>query len=323
MIGAFFSPVYLLLLPSFNPRPDQTLPAKIKNLDYLGVVLQGGAFISGIMAINFGGRTYAWGSGQTIALFVVSGILFIIFGTQQSLDFLTAKNRVFPVHLVKMKEPVLLFIAMAACNAASYVSMYYIPLYFQFTKGVESLSSGVRLLPFIIAGTLTIMINGGVLSKTGFYMPWYLVGSILVLTGGVLLCKSFTYPLAILPALPLQTPPHYRFEATPLMRHALSSPHKPTNFPRPSLRLRNPARRRCRRLPASRVRRDPRHPRAHAHGVWGILHTARPTWGHRPRPFHLRRRLHQHRPQRLATGPSHSSAWPARKRDFRDQWRLL
>lgn len=190
VIGAVFSPVYLLLLPTFNPRPDQTLPAKIKNLDYLGAVLQGGAFVSGIMAINFGGRTYAWGSGQTIALFVVSGILFIIFATQQSLDFLTAKNRMFPIHLLKMKEPVLLFIAMAACNTASYVAMYYIPLYFQFTKGVGSLSSGVKLLPFIIPGTLTIMINGGVLSKTGFYMPWYLIGSLIILIGGALLCKS-------------------------------------------------------------------------------------------------------------------------------------
>ncbi|KAL9609777.1 MAG: hypothetical protein Q9167_005473 [Letrouitia subvulpina] len=187
IVGAVFAPIYLILLPSYNPLPTESLPAKLKNMDYLGMVLQGGAFVSVIMAINFGGTTYAWESGQTIALFVVSGILSIAFGLQQTFNFCTAQNRVFPVHLLKMKEPVLLFIAMAAVNAGSYVCMYYIPLYFQFTKGEKSLASGVRLLPFIIVGTLVILLNGGLMSKTGFYMPWYLIGSTIVLIGGVLL----------------------------------------------------------------------------------------------------------------------------------------
>ncbi|KAL9045292.1 MAG: hypothetical protein Q9214_001642 [Letrouitia sp. 1 TL-2023] len=157
IVGAVFAPIYLILLPPFIPRPSESIPAKLKNMDYLGTMLQGGAFVSVVMAISFGGTTYAWNSGQTITLF--------------------------------MKEPVLLFIAMAAVNAGSYVCMYYIPLYFQFTKGVESLASGVRLLPFIIAGTLVILINGGLMSKNGFYMPWYLIGSTIVLIGAVLLSR--------------------------------------------------------------------------------------------------------------------------------------
>lgn len=195
VVGAIFAPVYLFILPPFNPRPTESISSKVKDMDYLGAVLQAGAFVCGIMAINFGGTTYTWDSGQIIALFVVSGILFIIFGAQQTFNFWTSDNRMFPVHMLKMKEPVLLFIAMAACNAGSYVCMYYIPLYFQFIKGVDALDSGVRMLPFIIVGTLTILINGGVLSKTGFYMPWYVAGSTIVLIGGVLLCKSFPSPL--------------------------------------------------------------------------------------------------------------------------------
>ncbi|KAI4170613.1 MAG: hypothetical protein LQ343_004845 [Gyalolechia ehrenbergii] len=189
VVGAIFAPVYLFILPPFNPRPTESISSKVKDMDYLGAVLQAGAFVCGIMAINFGGTTYTWDSGQIIALFVVSGILFIIFGAQQTFNFWTSDNRMFPVHMLKMKEPVLLFIAMAACNAGSYVCMYYIPLYFQFIKGVDALDSGVRMLPFIIVGTLTILINGGVLSKTGFYMPWYVAGSTIVLIGGVLLSR--------------------------------------------------------------------------------------------------------------------------------------
>ena len=193
VVGGIFTPVYLILLPSFDPRPGTKYSTRVRNIDYLGASLQIGFFISGIMAINFGGTTYAWNSGQTIALFVVSGILLLLFALQQFLNILTTvDNRMFPVHFLKMKEPVLLFILMAANNAGAFVLMYYIPIYFQFTRGAHSLNSGVRLLALIIAVTITIMLNGGVLSKTGYYQPWYIFGSILILIGGVLICKSIT-----------------------------------------------------------------------------------------------------------------------------------
>lgn len=190
VVGGVFTPVYLILLPSYDPRPGTKALTRFSDIDYLGAILQLGIFLAGVMAINFGGTTYAWGSGQTIALFVVSGIFLIVFALQQSFSLLTTVNdRMFPVHFLKMKEPVLLFILMAANNAGAFVLMYYIPLYFQFTRGIGSLNSGVRLLALIIAVTITIMLNGGVLSKTGYYQPWYIFGSILILIGGVLICK--------------------------------------------------------------------------------------------------------------------------------------
>lgn len=199
VVGGVFTPVYILLLPSFDPRAGTKMSTRVKDIDYLGAILQGGFFIAGIMAINFGGTSYAWDSGKIIALFVVSGVLLIIFAVQQSLCILTTKdNRMFPVHFLGMKEPVLLFILMAANNAGAFVLMYYIPLYFQFTRGVGSLNSGVRLLALILTVTITIMVNGAVLSKTGFYQPWYIGGSVLILIGGVLMCKSVISPLFIL-----------------------------------------------------------------------------------------------------------------------------
>lgn len=191
VVGGVFTPVYVLLLPSFDPRTGTKMSTRIKDIDYLGAILQGGFFVAGIMAINFGGTSYAWNSGKIIALFVVSGVLLIVFVIQQSLcTFTTKNNRMFPLHFLKMKEPVLLFILMAANNAAAFVLMYYIPLYFQFTRGVGSLNSGVRLLALILTVTITIMANGAILSKTGYYQPWYVGGSVLIIIGGVLMCKS-------------------------------------------------------------------------------------------------------------------------------------
>ena len=62
------------------------------------------------------------------------------------------------------------------------------PPFFQFARGDSPLSSAVRLLPLIVLVSATILVNGGILSKGGYYQPWYIGGSCLGLTGTVLLC---------------------------------------------------------------------------------------------------------------------------------------
>lgn len=147
------------------------------------------------MAMNFGGTLYPWKSGPIIALFVVASLSAAVFVIQQGTASLTTPDtRIFPIHLLRMKEALLLGILMAANNAATFVLIYYIPLFFQFTRGSNSLRSGVELLPLIILITFTIMLNGGILSKNGFYKPWYVVGSMLTIIGGVLICKYRSSP---------------------------------------------------------------------------------------------------------------------------------
>ena len=190
LIGGVFAPVYIFLLPGFDPSPGTPLAKRASRFDYLGATLSIGALVSLIMAINFGGTLYDWGNGRIIALFVVSGLLFIAFGLQQRFTFLIDRaSRMFPVHFFRNKEALLLFILAASCNAATFISIYYIPIYFQFTRNDTALDSAVRLLPLIFVLSATILANGFLMSKLGYYQPWYVVGSALALVAGVLLCK--------------------------------------------------------------------------------------------------------------------------------------
>ena len=71
---------------------------RAREMDYVGSVLTMGAFISGVMAVSFGGVTYEWNSGQIIGLFFCSGVLFILLGLQQVYAiFATTSRRVFLV----------------------------------------------------------------------------------------------------------------------------------------------------------------------------------------------------------------------------------
>ncbi len=192
IIGGIFMPVYLFLLPPFDPLPKTvSLRDRIRGFDFPGAILFLGFVASLIMAINFGGALYAWGSGSTIALFVVSGVLFIIFAIQQKFSFLTTpEERIFPVKMLRSLEANLLFISAACSNAAGFIPIFYIPVYFQFTRDDSALEAAVRLLPLIVFLSATILANGFLMGKLGYYFPWYFFGSALALAGNVLLCES-------------------------------------------------------------------------------------------------------------------------------------
>ncbi|KAH6665606.1 major facilitator superfamily domain-containing protein [Halenospora varia] len=54
-IGAVCVTVYLFMLPNKDPRPGIDLVDRAREMDYVGSVLTIGAFISGVMAVSFGG----------------------------------------------------------------------------------------------------------------------------------------------------------------------------------------------------------------------------------------------------------------------------
>jgi MFS family permease len=190
IICGVFAPVYIFLLPTFQPQPGVPLSEKARHFDYLGAIFSTGAIMCLVLAVNFGGALYSWNSGSIIALFVVSGILFIIFGLQQAKSILTTPSeRMFPVEVMRKAEACLLFIASAGANATGFIPIYYIPLYFQFTRGDSPLDAAVRLLPLITILSATIILNGYLMSKLGYYQPWYVIAGALSVVGNVLLSQ--------------------------------------------------------------------------------------------------------------------------------------
>ena len=185
VVGALFAPVYLFILPRFDPRPGVPVMKRLREIDWVGTLLIIGAFTSGVMAVSFGGNLYPWDSSRVIALFCTSGILFIMFGTQQGLAILTTKERrIFPVEFLRQRSMLVLFACTAAAATATFLPIYFIPLFFQFARNDRALDAGVRLLPFVFFLVFFCIANGALLSAYGLYMPWYLVGGVLVVAGG-------------------------------------------------------------------------------------------------------------------------------------------
>ncbi|THC93374.1 hypothetical protein EYZ11_007166 [Aspergillus tanneri] len=157
-IGGAFAPAYFFLLPSRDLRPGVTFWDRMKVVDWIGNTLVIGVYVSGLMAISFGGTTFAWNSAQEIAMFCVSGVLLIALCIHQVWS--DPKNRMFPVHFLKNGGLLIQFLVGSSAGTSSFVTIYFIPLYFQFVQHSDSLLAGVRLLPFIGCLAVFTMLNG-------------------------------------------------------------------------------------------------------------------------------------------------------------------
>ncbi|KAI4150855.1 MAG: hypothetical protein LQ340_003854 [Diploschistes diacapsis] len=189
LIAAVALPGLLFILPSL-PSSSFGLGEKLRRLDVVGFVLWTGAICCLIIAISFGGTVYAWDDGRNIGLFAAGGVLALLFVIQQkwAYKWTTSKeHRYFPVHFFKRLDMTILFIQMVSVSAAFFLTIYFLPLYFQFVQGDSALESGVRLLPFLFVGILFLILNGAIMGKTGYYMPWFLVGSALVVVAAALM----------------------------------------------------------------------------------------------------------------------------------------
>jgi len=187
-VGAAAAPVYVFLLPSAEPRPGASFKDRIKQIDFLGTILLAGFFVSLLMAISFGGIVYSWSSGSIIALFVVGGILLIFFFLQQSYNVLTTpETRLFPLQFLRSRTMVILFLEECAAATAVFIAIYFIPLYFQLVLGKSALGAGVSLLAFICADTAMCVLNGILLGKFGYYMPWFIGAGAFVVIGSALM----------------------------------------------------------------------------------------------------------------------------------------
>ncbi|GKZ23575.1 hypothetical protein AbraIFM66951_009848 [Aspergillus brasiliensis] len=188
LFGAILIPTYIFVILSRDPMPGVSWRQKLSDFDWVGSLLNVASFTTLVMAINFGGTLYAWSSGPIISLFIVSGALWALLLIQQGLVFATSfHSRLLPMHLFKQKEPTLLFIACAAVGVVTYPSVYYIPIYFQFTRGDDAIRSAVRLLPLIFLLIVAIQSNGIMMTRLGYYKPWYLIGSISALVPAIIL----------------------------------------------------------------------------------------------------------------------------------------
>ena len=191
LVGVTF-PVFLSMLPSHRPlNAPASLWARACRIDIVGSLLFAGALCTGIMAISFGGALYSWKSGAIIGLLCCSGLLWIMFGIQQTTTtFTTGGRRILPFHILHSWEMWILITQTGCSISMLFITIFYIPLYFQFVRGESAIQSAIHLLPFLFTSVSAMLISGRLITNFGYYKLWFIAGSSLALIMSVCLYNT-------------------------------------------------------------------------------------------------------------------------------------
>ncbi|OTA70005.1 MFS general substrate transporter [Hypoxylon sp. EC38] len=185
VIGAVSAPAFIFCLPSIHPMQGVSIRDRLATIDFLGVVLNAGVWVSFLLALTMAGGQWPWNDGRTIATFIVFGVVLVVFFLQQYFAvFTTPRQRLFPGHLLLNRTQVLLYIVTAAGTTALFVVVYYIPIYFQFVNNDQALMAAVRLLPFVVVAVAVNLLSGSFLHFIKVYMVLYVIAGIFLVAGG-------------------------------------------------------------------------------------------------------------------------------------------
>ncbi|MFC9758615.1 MDR family MFS transporter [Streptomyces sp. NPDC056921] len=154
-------------------------------IDYLGIAMVTVGASALILATSWGGNEYAWGSPVILGLFAGGLLALALF----CLVEFRAKEPMLPMRL--FRNPVF-----TVCSVLSFIvgfamlgAMIFLPTYLQYVDGDSATLSGVRTLPMVLGLLVASIFSGNVVSKTGQYRIFPIVGSLIMAVGLYLLSR--------------------------------------------------------------------------------------------------------------------------------------
>jgi len=148
-------------------------------VDFLGAGLLSASAVCLLLATVWGGNVYAWASSQVIGLLVGGLALAAAFvGWEHK-----AKEPIIPMRLFKNDIFSVATILSLLAGIVMFAAFIYLPEYQQLVHGYSATKSGLLMLPLVFGLIGAMTISGRVISKTGHYRVFPIVGTALTALG--------------------------------------------------------------------------------------------------------------------------------------------
>jgi EmrB/QacA subfamily drug resistance transporter len=174
--------VALVLVITTLHLPSRTNPHRI---DYLGAALLTAGITSIVLVTTWGGTQYAWGSATIIALATFGVAALLAFGWVET----RVAEPILPLRLFRDRN----FSAIAGITFVSGFAMFgaitFLPLFMQIVQGASATNSGVLLIPLMVGALVGSQTGGQLITRTGKYKPQLAIGSVLMVSGLLLLTR--------------------------------------------------------------------------------------------------------------------------------------
>ncbi|MFD3871253.1 DHA2 family efflux MFS transporter permease subunit [Streptomyces sp. NPDC058623] len=151
-------------------------------IDYLGTFLIACVATCLVLVASLGG-TWGWGSARIIGLAVLGAVLLVCFVAVER----RAAEPVLPLGLFRIRTFTLCSVISFIIGFAMFGAMVYLPTFLQVVRGVSPTMSGVHMLPMVIGLLIASTGSGQIVSRTGRWKVFPILGTGITAIGLLLL----------------------------------------------------------------------------------------------------------------------------------------
>ena len=148
-------------------------------IDWLGATLLSAALVP-LLVVLEQGRTWGWDSGRSIAAYVLSALAAAAFVWQETR---MGEEAILPLRIFRNRTVGVSSAASVVIGIAMFGGLAALPLYLQIVKGSTPTEAGLQMIP-LVGGIMTgSIVSGQIISRTGRYRIFPVVGSGLLVLG--------------------------------------------------------------------------------------------------------------------------------------------
>jgi predicted MFS family arabinose efflux permease len=132
-----------------------------------------------LLVATWGGQQYAWGSAEIVALGAGGVALLAAWIVQER----RAAEPILPLRLFRSPVFAIVSAVLFLSTLAFFAVIVFMPVFLQVVTGASATSSGLLLLPLLLAATASTAAAGRVMSRTGRYKAFPVAGLALMAIG--------------------------------------------------------------------------------------------------------------------------------------------
>lgn len=137
-----------------------------------------------IMALQWGGTVYPWGSPRIIVLLIIFGLTLITWVFYQ---YYKNDNATVPRRIISQRSVAFASLTSFLMGGAMFSIVYYVSVYFQAVRGTSATTSGLYSLPIILGLTSGMLIAGQLSNYVNRFPPFMLFSAVTASAGAGLI----------------------------------------------------------------------------------------------------------------------------------------
>ncbi len=172
-------PLGILALVVLAATLPGTAPRRAHAIDYAGAALLA-VFLTGVtLMADLGGTIFPWSSPLVLGLMGTAALALVLFVVVER----RAAEPILPPRLFANRTFAVTSGVGLIVGFAMFGSVTYFPVYLQVVRGVSPTASGMQMLPMMMGMLVTSIVSGQLISRTGRYKVFPLLGTAVMTLG--------------------------------------------------------------------------------------------------------------------------------------------